>query len=433
MHPHRLARRALTLLALLVGVAAFVPSAATAGRPIYGVQGSTVSPGFPQAQADLEAARAAAMNAKIMRVEALWSLLEPDRKGDYDARMLAALDRVIDAAARRNLKVLLMVDSTPCWASAAPDSVRRNCRGSARTDSEVTRYPPENPQDYIDISTFLVRRYGDRLAAFEIWNEPDQVNERYWAGPNKVRRYVALTKAVYGPLKQANPNLTVLAGAFVGADGRWLEALYKQGIQGYYDALSVHFYDLTLYALKKTRAVQLRYGDTKPMWLAEFGFPSCHGHGAPPEQHVCLSRAGQRRALVDTLRRIRTVDWVKAAVIYQLQDGSGTWQFGLYDKDGRPKPALAAVRNVFAGRKVATTPLKVKLRRARGRLVINGNGSWVDVYKVTATRGKLRWRAYVRVDRAGRFKLVAPRALGTRKVSVVVTGQWSGRAKARTR
>ena len=38
--------------------------------------------------------------------------------------------------------------------------------------------------------------------------------------------------------------MPVLAGSFVGGNGKWLQALYAAGIKGHYDALSVHFYDL---------------------------------------------------------------------------------------------------------------------------------------------------------------------------------------------
>ena len=53
-----------------------------------------------------------------------------------------------------------------------------------------------DPATFAKMSSFLVARYQAGLAAYEVWNEPDQANENYWAGPNKVARYVALTKAV---------------------------------------------------------------------------------------------------------------------------------------------------------------------------------------------------------------------------------------------
>jgi hypothetical protein len=153
------------------------------------------------------------------------------------------------------------------------------------------------------------------LAAFEIWNEPDQINEQYWAGPNKIANYVALTKAVYPAIKRVAPQVPVLAGSFVGGNGKWLQALYAAGIKGYYDALSVHFYDLTLSALSTTRAVQKANGDSKPLWLAEFGFTSCYTKGGPAFRldHAC-NTGDTARALhvhMQTLRyRLRQLEEV---------------------------------------------------------------------------------------------------------------------------
>ncbi len=94
----------------------------------------------------------------------------------------------------------------------------------------------------------LAERYGNEIRALEVWNEPDQSNELYFAGPNKPERYAALLKAAYVAVKQADPNIAVLAGSLVGVQGGFLKALYQNGIQGYYDGLSVHFYTLTLAA-----------------------------------------------------------------------------------------------------------------------------------------------------------------------------------------
>lgn len=417
----------LALIAVLAGAVA-VPTA-SAKRPLYGVQGPTVTSDITDARADAVAKQVAGLKAKAMRVEVLWSLLEPDAAGVRDPAVVAAIDRVVDAAARHHLKVLLMVDSTPCWASTAP-AAAGGCSGADRLDLSITRYPPKDPAAYADVAAFLADRYRGKLAAFEIWNEPDQVNEIYWAGPNKVRGYVALAKAAYPRLKGVDPKLPVLAGAFVGADGRWLEAMYKAGIKGSYDAISVHFYDLTLYALRETRKMQRKYHDTKPLWLAEFGFTSCYGQKGvkPLFEHTCLSRAGQARALSDTLRGIAKVSWVKAGIVFDLADTGGPWQFGLYRTDGKAKPSAKTVARAFRARKGAVRRPTLKLKTRRGRLVASGTGSFVDVYTVDVRRhGVLRYRASLRVDRAGRYKLNVPTSVGTSGVRVTVRGSWGGR------
>jgi len=418
------------ILVLAAVLAVVVASTASAARPLYGVQGPSITADLTQSRADLYASKIANVHGKVVRLEVLWSLLEPDARGVRDPAVLAAVDRMVAAAAAHHLKVLLMVDSTPCWASSAPAAARGDCRGAQRSDLDVNRYPPTDPTAYADVAAFLVGRYADRLAAFEVWNEPDQSNEIYWAGPNKVRGYVDLVKATYRPVKAAAPKVPVLAGAFVGADGRWLQAMYDDGIKGYYDALSVHFYDLTLYALHKTRSVQRHNHDRKPLWLAEFGFASCWGQKGvkPVFGQPCLSRAGQARALSDTLRGIAKTSWVRAGIVFDLADVGGAWQFGLFRPDGVAKPSAKAVSRAFVARRGAVRKPTLRLRARRGRVVASGTGSFVDVYTIDVRRrGVLRYRANFRVDRAGRFKLTLPRALGSSALRVTVRGSWGGR------
>ncbi|HWH93010.1 MAG TPA: cellulase family glycosylhydrolase [Baekduia sp.] len=427
--PTRALPRALALALVLAAVALSltVATGSASAKPLYGVQGIDALPWIKQSTTDKALDQARAVHAKVIRVEALWSLLEPKAPGQRDATALAALDRVVAGASARGMKVLLIVDSTPCWASISPS--RGTCSGENPNTPAVTRYQPAGTQGYVDISTFLVARYAKDLAAFEIWNEPDQANEKYWAGPNKIASYVALTKAAYPALKQVAPQVPVLAGSFVGGNGKWLQALYAAGIKGYYDAVSVHFYDLTLSALSTTRAVQRANGDSKPMWLAEFGFTSCYAKGGPAFRidHACNTRAGQARNLVDTLRSIAKVSWVKAALIYTVYDQSRAYQFGLLTASGARKPAFAAVSAVFAGKKPKVTRPTMKLRARGGRVTVSGTASQVETFKLRVWRsGQLAYRAILRTDRFGAYRLTLPAVIGTSHLRVRLSGAWTG-------
>jgi hypothetical protein len=431
------ARRLLPSLTLLLALACAVLAPAAGARPTPGVQSITVSSATSQAAADRALDRAHALGAKLLRVDVPWSRLEPEASGRRDPDTLAAADRLIDGAATRGMRTLLLVAGTPCWASSAPEDVRDGCGGTDahRNRNEVTRYPPRDPADYVPVSTFLAARYGAKLAAFELWNEPDQSNELYWAGPDKVKRYVALARAAYGPLKQANPQMTVLAGAFVGGNGRWLQALYDNGIKGAYDALSVHFYDLPLEALRQTRITQKANGDPAPLWLAETGFSSCYKRGRKDaaKDHVCLTRAGQAHALTDLLAAVAHTSWLKATIVYALQDESTAYQFGLYDAAGRRKPAGTAVRAAFHRKALRATRPTLRLSVRKGRVVIRATGSWVEIYGFNVkVDGILRYRALARTDRFGRMTLTLPRALGTRHVRVQLLGRWTRKQVVRS-
>ncbi len=181
----------------------------------------------------------------------------------------------------------MMVDSSPCWASSAPASLLRACMPGG--SSKANAWPPSNPATYAAFVAYLAQRYGTRLAAIEVWNEPDQANEHYFAGPEKPQRYAAILRAAYPAIKQANPSVPVLAGSLVGSNGVFLRALYAAGIKGYYDGLAVHFYTLTLASLRSIHEVQLANGDTKPLWLDEFGWSSCWPRYRIQQEQACVT------------------------------------------------------------------------------------------------------------------------------------------------
>ena len=418
------------LLSILALAAVAAPSAGA--KPVGGVQSISVGSASSGDAAVQTLDRAKAVGAKLIRVNAIWSALEP-RQGQQDANYLATLDKVVDGASQRGIRTLLLVVGTPCWASTL---ATKDCSQPNANESAATRYPPSNPADYVKVSTFLASRYGSKLAAFEVWNEPDQSNELYWAGPDKVKGYVALAKAAYAPLKAANPKMAVLAGAFVGPNGKWLQALYDAGIKGSYDALSVHFYDLPLEALQVTRAVERKNGDKAPMWLAETGFSSCYvkGRKDAATDHVCLSRAGQAQALTDLFAATRNTSWLKAVIVYTLQDETTAYQFGLYDQNGKRKPAFTAVRKAFTtNKKLKATKPTLRLTKAKGRVTIRATGSWVEVYSFRVkVNGTLRYRAAARTDRFGRIAIALPKSLGTRHVSVQVVGRWTHKKATRS-
>lgn len=429
-----LRRLLLVQMVVLMGGASL--GTASSAAAVFGTQDDIGGTNVSQDRIDRTLDLAARAGAKVFRIEANWSGLEPEAQGQRDAATLAALDRLIDAAARRGMRTLLFINRTPCWASAAPAEVRGSCEGTQANRPAVTRFRPADPKTVVPISTFLADRYERRLAAFQIWNEPDQENEKYWAGPDKVANYVAMTRALYRPLKQAAPSVPVLAGSFVGTDGRWLKAMYAAGVKGYYDGLAVQFYTVPLYGLRNTRAVQLAHQDKSPVWLTEWGYTSCSRRGASTMQidQLCVTPAGQARGVSDVLAAVGRRPWVTAAIQYDaLDDGPGGYTFGFADALGRLKPSYAAIRRVLTGRVRAPKPPTVRLRTAAGRVEARGTASLADVVKVTVSvRGVLRYRATLRTDQRGTWRLNLPPQLGTRGLTVRVFAGWTGRAARRT-
>src|SRR5277367_3919838 len=234
--------RAIRRLAALLAVAATVLPAATA-HASSGFLGGVNVPGLGSssvpAEADQEIAQAKQLHARLVRVDFLWSELEPSGPV-LDPHALAYTDRLVTDAETAHIKIVATVASTPCWASSAPAAVLQGC--ASGFGDGAGSWPPSDDSSYAAVLAALAQRYGSRLTAIEVWNEPDQANEDYFAGPEKAVKYARLLRAAYPAVKAVAPGITVLGGSLVGSNGNFLKALYAAGIKGYYDGLSVHYY-----------------------------------------------------------------------------------------------------------------------------------------------------------------------------------------------
>ena len=375
--------------------------------------------------------RARALHAAVVRTSVAWARLQPRGPGQYDAGALAATDKLVNAAAAAGLRVIMLVDTTPCWASSAPAQLLGQC--TPGQSSGATAWPPTNPADYANFVAFLAQRYGDRLAALEVWNEPDHSNQVYFAGPHKAERYAALLRAAYPAIKRAHAQTTVLGGSLVGSNGNFLRALYAAGIKGSYDGLAVHFYNVTLGSLRAIRETQLANGDRAPLWLDEFGWSSCWPRQRTQQEQACVTTRTQAANLSDLFRSLARAPYVAGAVVYKLQDSAGE-DFGVLTRAGARKPAFAALARVLASPVGNPHPVRLRLRRHSGRVVASGSGPVGDFMQLEAFRGSvLRYRALFTLDRFNRYSVALPGALGTHGLRVRVYQYWSGVARAAKR
>jgi hypothetical protein len=400
-------------------------------RPLGGVNITGVSGGLPLALADREIALARTLHAKLVRIEVQWSALEPRTPGQVDPVALAFLDRVVSDAAASGIRVIATADSTPCWASSAPAPLVRKCvLGQSR---QADAWPPSNPAEYAAFVAYLAARYGTRLAAIEIWNEPDQANEDYFAGPEKPQRYAAVLRAAYPAIKQANPNVPVLAGSLVGSNGVFLRALYAAGIKGYYDGLAVHFYNLTLGSLRAIHEVQLANGDSKPLWLDEFGWSSCWPGQKLEQEQACVTPKVQATNISNIFRSLARTPYVAAEVLYKSRDSENE-DFGVLTAKGSRKPAFAALAHVLANPFGNASPVTLRLRRSHGGVLASGSGPVGDYMQLEAFQGRtLRYRALFTLDRFNRYSIPLPPALGTRGLTVRVYQYWAGKGRSAQR
>ena len=366
-------------LRLLVSVAAlactlggFAPAPASAAQTA-GVQAHLLWSRYDAADRERMLDRAKEAGAGIVRVDVGWASMELDGKGDYNGWYLGKVDHVVAEAEERGIKVLFTFWETPCWASSAPESLKQGCEGQW-WDRGVQRYPPNDAADFADAFAFMVRRYGDRVAAWELWNEPNHTE--YLRGADPVGEYAKMVRAAYPAAKAADARVPVIAGSLADSDFEFTQALLDRGVGGHFDAWSVHPYSEDRSPLhpgipgwtKKSfaagvpavRDTLLRAGEDKPIWLTEFGWSTCDVRGGRAYEN-CVDANTQATWLRQAFEHMRNWSYVPVGITFNLEDTSGDTgdrvdNYGLLRVDGAAKPAFAAFRSAAEGLAAGAPP-----------------------------------------------------------------------------
>lgn len=334
-------------LVLLIGMLAMAAPAvpvANAEAPVVPADGYGFSVGAPMTwmsatAADRELDAVAATGATWLRVHIDWHLIEP-MPGAFN---WGYVDRWINGALARDLKVLGMIAYTPDW---------------ARAPGTYFSGPPVNPGLFADFATKVVQRYGDRVSHWEIWNEPN-LPLFFGFADNRAQRYTELLTVTYPAIKAVQPHSTVVAAGLSPAIGRdsppvFVDAIYAAGAKAHFDALAMHPYvfpggvavdaDNGWSDVAVVRRIMVDHGDgDKKIWMTEFGAPTSD----PSAEGV--SQQEQARQISGVLRQAALTGYSGPAFIYSIRDidtsqpGERETNFGaLLTSDWQPK-VLASV------------------------------------------------------------------------------------------
>jgi hypothetical protein len=357
-HKSRVRRELLLVVLTLCAVLPLATSSAHAAAPEWrGVQLHSLWWDSTNSDMDRELDLARDAGSNVVRVDVGWSSLETNGKGP-GGWYLDKLDRLVAGASARGLKVLPVVMSTPCWASSAPDSLRQGCQGSWWERDKITMYPPRDNQDFADITVYIAQRYAGKLAAIELWNEPNLAEDRFFIAPDEPRAYADMVKAAYPRLKQAAPSLPVLAGSLAYGNDAFVRGMYAAGIKGNYDGLAIHPYNTgapkagSWAGIEWARSLQREAGDNAPLWITEFGWSTCRiGSG------WCVTPSDQASFIRSGFSALGAERNVKAGITYNLRNkgtnpDSMEDNFGLVGRDFSIKPGYVALKAALTG----TTP-----------------------------------------------------------------------------
>jgi len=162
-----------------------------------------------------------------------WRDIEKER----DAYDWWRSDQIVSVVERYGLKLVVRVDRHPLWSV------------ETLPDAEITPHqPPVDYQDYGDFCHELASRYKGRIAAYQVWNEPNLSREWGDKSPNPAE-YTALLRLCYEGIKTADPQAIVISAGLAPTgtppptampDTEFLQGMYAAGAAAYFDVLGVN-------------------------------------------------------------------------------------------------------------------------------------------------------------------------------------------------
>ncbi|MFQ5593571.1 MAG: hypothetical protein ACE5HA_05435, partial [Anaerolineae bacterium] len=277
-------------------------------------------------------------------------------------------DQIVNEVARHDLRLILVIDRAPAWARTSP--------------SDDPQALPANPPDLAGFVEAVVRRYDSRLAAIEIWREPNlqlyRHDDEAWADGPDPAQYVAHLRAAYQAAKDANAAIVVLNAGLAPttensrramSDVNFLEAMYDAGAAPYFDALAARplgFWSgpndrrvdvgvLNFSRVLLLHEIMVRHGDAnKGIWAVEFGWNALPANWpGPPPPWGTDDPAKQARRTVEAVRRAQAEwSWMGPMLALHLDPSAPADDpiqgFALLDDNLAPQPAYIALRDLIA-------------------------------------------------------------------------------------
>jgi len=337
---NRFAQRAALVAVVIAALVTATPAPAHAsvvappGGYGFGQGAAPVYAPFEDTNRELDAV--AKTGASWLRVLVDWSAIEGGQ-GQYN---WGYLDNIVNAAGARGLKVLAVIGYTPLW--ARPD-------GPGKL---IWTVPPADPGQFANFSADVARRYGGRISAYEIWNEPN-LPLFFGFTDNKAERYAEILKAAYPAIKAVSPGATVIAAGMSRLPGEdsppnFYARMYAAGAGGSFDAAAAHPYvfpggiaadpENGWSDVARIHDVMAANGDGgKKIWMTELGAPT----GNSPDS---VSPEGQAQQITDVLAAAAATGYSGPAFIYSVRDtnsadpGNRESNFGaLLTSDWQPK------------------------------------------------------------------------------------------------
>jgi hypothetical protein len=293
-------------------------------------------------------------------------------------------DQIVEMAEQYGVRIIARIDSAPAWARPADEATIKRLQEQGLDPAKA----PPSPQHMDDFGRFIrifVERYQGRIAAIQVWNEPNLKREWATGRPVNAREYVEMLKTAYTAAKEVDPSMIVLAAPLATTnetkenlrETEYLQQMYDAGAKQYFDVMAANAYGkdyppedapspdkLNFRRVELLRQVMESNGDgNKPVWFNEYGWNASPAD--MPEEKLLWGRVTPEQQAEYTVRGIeyarRHWPWAGVFTIWYLRQvgdippDNSEYYFGLVSPDFVVSPAYRAVQAAIQReRQVAT-------------------------------------------------------------------------------
>ena len=259
-----------------------------------------------------------------------WHVMEPE-KGRFD---FSVPDKIVDYFEKQHIQIYPILSYGASWWKG--------------------RNAPLSDGDFEDFGKYVfetVKRYKNHFTYWSVWNEPNIVP--FWTPEPNPDHYARLLKIAYTQAKKADPECKICAPVIapLGAwDKNFTERLFQLGCMDYFDVFDYHYYrnnppeDEVPAEIADIKALMLRYGKEKPIWISESGV------SAPTKDKEKSYK--DQAALVVRNQLLCLACGVKRFFYFDLQNWTDNpddpWdsKLGLVEAGGEKKPSFLAYKTM---------------------------------------------------------------------------------------
>ncbi|MBZ0278874.1 MAG: cellulase family glycosylhydrolase [Anaerolineae bacterium] len=297
-----------------------------------------------------------------------WEVLEPKR-GEWN---FSRADELVGEVEQRGLKLVVRLTDAPEWSHPSMTGVK---------DTDYLDAPPDHLEDFGTYCGTLAARYPGRIAAYEVWNEPNLARE--WGGrPPNAANYVDLLRVCSAAIRQADPQAIIISAGLAPTgtytaeatpDDMYFQAMYDAGFQQYVDAVGLHapgyaaphigpdeaqakgsqrFFSFR--RVEDMRKIMVANGDAAhQVAILEFGWTTDTAGYNPSYSWYAVDEATQARYVVEAYQYAAEHwrPWVGLMTVIYIDDPAWTPQdeeywWGITTAEGIVRPAFIELANM---------------------------------------------------------------------------------------